>query len=255
MALVRDIERERVTKFALADRIVCPADLAPPDGLDVDRETATAQALAVAIKSLGASQARVDRTFPMIYTHYLRAAGIDVVYDPDQGVIDRRVKTEAELEAMAKAQSVTEAVMEQLCGTIARSRAGAGGVLHDDGTPLTSERIRSMAAEAFMHRGYSMSQGAIIATTPQVADCHHAGSGPLVTGQPIVIDLFPCDETTRYWGDCTRTVVHGQPSDEVISMHAAVCDAKRAAIEKLIVGKTAESVHLAAIVVVPRDRG
>ena len=39
IAMVRDIERERVRKFALADRVVCPADFAPPDGLDADRET------------------------------------------------------------------------------------------------------------------------------------------------------------------------------------------------------------------------
>ena len=92
-----------------------------------------------------------------------------------------------------------------------------------------------------------MPHGAIVATTPQVADCHHAGDGVLMTEQPIVIDLFPRDESTRYWGDCTRTVVHGHPSDEVTKMHAAVCDAKRAAIGKLVAGQTAQAVHLAAV--------
>jgi len=247
IALVRDIERERVRKFAIADRIVCPADFAPPEGLDADRETATAQSLAVAIKTLGGSQARVDRTFPMIYAHYLLAAGIELTYDPQQGVLDRRVKSEEEIELIAQAQAVTESVMEQICGIIARSRVASDGTLEDNGSPLTSERVRSMAAEAFMRRGFSMSHGAIIATTPQVADCHHAGEGPLIVGQPIVIDLFPRDDSSRYWGDCTRTVVHGQPSDRVVAMHAAVLDAKRAATEKLVAGGTAEKVHQAVI--------
>ena len=247
IAMVRDIERERVRKFALADRVVCPADFAPPDGLDADRETATAQAMATAIKALGGLKARVDRTFPMIYAHFLLAAGIELTYDPCQGVLDRRVKSDEEIELIAKAQSVTESVMEQICATIARSRVASDGTLEDNGLSLTSERVRFMAAEAFMRRGFSMSHGAIVATTPHVADCHHAGEGPLVTGQPVIVDLFPRDDSSRYWGDCTRTVVHGQPSDRVLAMHAAVFDAKRAATEKLVAGGTAEKVHHAVI--------
>lgn len=247
VAIVRDIERERVAKFALADRVNCPAEFSPPEGLDADRETATAQALAQAVKSFGATQARVDRTLPMIYAHHLSAAGLLVRYDAELGIRDRRVKSEQEIEWLAKAQGVTEAVMEEICGTIARSRAASDGVLHDNNFPMTSERVRTMANEAFLHRGFSMPHGAIVATTPQVADCHHAGEGPLMTEQPIVIDLFPRDDSSRYWGDCTRTVVHGHPSDEVIRMHAAVCDAKRDATEKLVAGRTAEAVHLAAV--------
>jgi Xaa-Pro aminopeptidase len=247
IAHVRDIERERVAKHAQADRVTSPADFAATNKLDADRETATAQSLAIALKAQGVTTARVDRTFPTIYSHYLIEAGLKVVYDAAQGVIDRRVKTEQEIEMLAKAQSVTESVMEQICGTIARSRPDADGTLLDNAEPLTSARIRAMAAGLFMAKGYSMPHGAIIATTPQVADCHHAGDGPLVTGQPIVVDLFPFDEATRYWGDCTRTVVHGQPSDEVLAMHRAVVSAKRASTEKLVLGQTAEAVHHAAI--------
>jgi len=247
IALVRDIERERVEKFALADRVTCAADFAGGRKLDADRETATAQALALALVSHEVSLVKVDRSLPMIYAHHLQEAGLRLQYDPAQGVLDRRVKTDEEIEWMAKAQSVTESVMEQICGTIARSRADGSGVLMDDASPLTSERVRAMAASLFMARGYSMPHGAIVATTPHVADCHHAGEGPLVTGQPVVVDLFPFDNATRYWGDCTRTVVHGQPSDEVVAMHAAVFEAKRAATQKLVAGQTAESVHHAVI--------
>lgn len=247
IALVRDIERERVIKSALADKVVSPPDFAPAGGFDPDRETATAQALAIALKQHGVQHVCVDRTFPMIYAHHLVDAGLQLRYDASLGVLDRRVKSEEEIEMLAKAQSVTESVMEEICGMIARSRPDADGVLRDNDTPLTSERVRVIAAETFMRRGFSMAHGAIVATTPHVADCHHAGEGPLVTGQPVIVDLFPRDESTRYWGDCTRTVVNGRPSDEVMAMHAAVCEAKKAAIDKLIAGQTAASVHQAAI--------
>ena len=91
-----------------------------------------------------------------------------------------------------------------------------------------------------------MGHGAIVATAPHVADCHHPGTGPLLTGVPVVIDLFPRDDASRFWGDCTRTVVHGQASDVALAMHRAVVDAKQAAIERLRPGATASSVHQAS---------
>ena len=91
-----------------------------------------------------------------------------------------------------------------------------------------------------------MTHGAIVATTPLVADCHHSGEGPLLAGQPIVIDLYPRDESTRYWGDCTRTVVHGDATDAVKAMHAAVLEAKATAIATLAAGVTAHAVHAAS---------
>ncbi len=46
VALVRDIERERVQSVAFADVVQSPPDFAAAGPLDADRETATAQALA-----------------------------------------------------------------------------------------------------------------------------------------------------------------------------------------------------------------
>ena len=247
VALVRDIERERVQSVALADVVQSPPDFAAAGPLDADRETATAQALARSLLAEGIRSVSADRTFPYIYVHHLQAAGIEVRYDRDLGVIDRRVKSDQELEWLAAAQLVTEAVMESICSLIAHCNAATDGVLHHDGAPLTSQRVRSLAGDQFAKHGYSMSHGAIIATAPQSADCHHAGDGPLWTGMPIIVDLFPRNETSRYNGDCTRTVVHGQPSDEVVRMHAAVCDAKRAAELELRVGNTAHQVHQAVL--------
>lgn len=129
---------------------------------------------------------------------------------------------------------------------IARADASADGSLKHQGEPLTSQSVRSMAAIEFMKRGFSMGHGAIVATAPHVADCHHAGDGPLYTERPVVVDLFPRDDSSRYWGDCTRTVVHGQASDTVKAMHAAVVEAKAASEAALTAGNKADAVHKAA---------
>ncbi|MEO1525417.1 MAG: M24 family metallopeptidase [Planctomycetota bacterium] len=245
IALVRDLEMDRVKTQSGCDQICCPADYEPEGGLDADRATATAQALAELLRREGHHTVDADRTFPLIFTSSLGHAGIEVRYDSDLGVLDRRQKSEQEIEFLAEAQAVTEEVMKRTCGLIANAKAGSDGILVADGAPLTSERVRAFAANEFLERDYAMSHGAIVATAPEVADCHHSGSGPLRTGVPVIVDLFPMNNRTRYWGDCTRTVVNGEASDTVRKMHAAVVAAKAAATAKLTIGSTGDAVHKA----------
>ncbi len=247
--IIRDIEVDRARAAGKNEHVFCPADFTPAGGLDADRATATAQAVTELLRREGIEQISADRSLPFIFAWHVMQAGIELRYDADLGVIDRRVKSEQEIKYLQKAQRVTEQGMQFLCQRIARCDADADGVLHYDGQPLTSERARAMAAAFFLEHGFSMGHGAIVATAPQVADCHHAGTGPLRSGVPIIVDLFPQDEQTRYWGDCTRTVVHGTPSPQVLAMHQAVVEAKAAGIALLHPGNTAQQVHQAVIAV------
>lgn len=246
VALVRDLEMDRVRSKSHADDVTCPAEHPPPAGLSADRETATAEAAAQLLRSAKVEEVYADRSLPYIFVWHLEQAEIEVLYDNELGVLDRRAKTHQEIDALAAAQKVTEEVMRMMCETVAGCEVAKDGSLQHEGSTLTSDRVRSMAAIEFMKRGFSMSHGAIVARAPHVADCHHPGEGPLFTGQPIVVDLFPRDESSRYWGDCTRTVVHGEPSDVVQAMHAAVVEAKAASIATLKTGVTADAVHKAS---------
>jgi Xaa-Pro aminopeptidase len=254
IALVRDLEMDRVQQRGHADDVTCPAEHPPPTGLSPDRETATAEAAAQLLRAAKVEEIFVDRSLPYIYAWHLQQAEIVVLYDDSLGVVDRRQKTHQEIDALASAQRVTEEVMRMLCERVAACEVADDGSLIDSGSVLTSERVRALAAIEFMKRGFSMGHGAIVATAPHVADCHHSGEGPLSSGRPIIIDLFPRDEATRFWGDCTRTVVHGEPSAAVQSMHAAVVEAKAAATSLLTAGNTADAIHKAAEQVL-LDRG
>ncbi len=246
IGLVRDLEMDRVRGAGHVDEVTCPSEHAPPNGLSADRETATAEAAAQILRAARVEEVTVDRSLPYIFAWHLQQAEILVNFDDQLGVIERRSKTRAEIESLADAQATTEQVMKFACQTVARCQVGDNGILVHENEPLTSERLRSMVAIEFLKQGYSMTHGAIIATAPQVADCHHSGDGPLYTGRPVVVDLFPRNERTRYWGDCTRTVVHGVVSDAVKAMHAAVVEAKAAATAMLRVGNTANAVHHAS---------
>lgn len=248
--IVRDIEMDRASRSAIADEIRCPADFAPEGGLSGDRETATAQALAECLFRAGVSQATVDRSIPFVFVHHLQCRGIAVGYDASLGVAGRRAKDETEIRYLREAQALTERVMRMACEIIARAEAGPDGVLHHEGSALTSERVRSMIDIFCLENGASNNHGSIVAGGIVGSDCHHRGAGPLRTGEPIIVDIFPTINATHYHGDCTRTVVHGTIPDAVAAMHAAVVEAKGAGQAATRPNATGEEVHLATIGVI-----
>ena len=243
--LVRDIEMDRARKLARADEVGCAADYEPEGGLSGDRDTALAQAGAECLRRNGISHVRTDNSLPMIFTAHLGEAGIEVAYDPQLAVLDRRTKSEEELAHLRQAQSITEEAMELACGMICAATADAEGVLRDGDTVLTSELVRQRITSFLIGKNCSNHHDSIVVTVPHVADCHHHGTGPLRTGLPVIVDIFPRVNATGYWGDCTRTAVNGELSPEIAHMHAAVVKAKADAIAALRLGTTGDAVHQA----------
>jgi Xaa-Pro aminopeptidase len=249
--ILRDIEMQRARKHARADRIQCPADFAPAGGLSGDRETATAQSLAECLRRRGVSRVVADRTLPLIYALEMSRAGIVVDCDPSLGVMERRCKDAQEIEHLRQAQRATESAIRLACETIAKATARGDGVLLHEAHPLTAERLRAIIDVHLLQLGYINPQS-IIACGPIGADCHDHGEGELRTGQPVIIDIFPRNRATLYNGDCTRTVVHGEISDQLKRMHAAVVQAKAAAIAAIRPGITGDAVHAATLAVITR---
>jgi Xaa-Pro aminopeptidase len=251
--ILRDIEMERARKYARVDRVACPANYAPEGGLSGDRETANAQAAVECLRRAGITHALGDRTLPLIFADFARKAGITIECDPEQWVKERRQKSPEEIEHLREAQLITENCVQMACELIAHATARQDGVLMHDGSPLTSERVRATVDHWLLDRNF-VNPMSIIAGGPGAADCHFYGAGELRTGEPVIVDIFPRYRRTRYNGDCTRTVVHGDIPDEVKRMHAAVRAAKLAAEKTIAAGVTGEAVHLATIQAM-RDAG
>ena len=209
LLIIRDIEMERARRHARADRVHCPADFEPTGGLSGDRETATAQSVAQCLVARGVRSVRADRTLPLIFAHFIRAAGIEVECDTEMGVLERRSKDEQELAWLREAQRATERAMQLACETVARASAQADGTLFHDGAPLTSERLRSIIDIHLLSAGYENPES-IVASGAQGADCHDHGHGAIRTGEPVIVDIFPRNRKSLYNGDMTRTVVHGE---------------------------------------------
>ncbi len=242
--ILRDIEMDRARKTARVDQVACPADFAPDGGLSGDRETATAQAAAECLRRAGVTRVAGHRSTPLIFAEMLRRAGIELDCELDLWVHERRQKTAAEVELLRESQRVTEEVMRLACERIARADVRRDGVLLHEGRPLTSEAMRAAIDHWLLDRGF-MNLPSIVAGGRAGADCHDRGHGELRTGEPVIVDIFPRSHATRYWGDCTRTVVNGEVPPELAKMHTAVCSAKAAATATTRAGVTGEAVHLA----------
>ncbi len=240
--IIRDIELARARKHARADSFACPADFAPEGGLSGDRETATAQSVAEFLRRSDIESVVADRSLPFIFAHFIHKAGIRIECDPELGVIERRTKDADEIGHLRESQRLTEEAIRMACELIANAGASADGTLHVNGQLLTSERVRSAVDLFLVERGYQ-APPSIIAGGADGADCHNIGSGPLRTGEPVIVDIFPRNRETFYYGDCTRTVVHGAISPELASMRDAVAAAKAAAIAAVRPGVTGESIH------------
>lgn len=195
---------------------------------------------------------RVAGSFPVAYADRLREAGRTLAIDSDLLESERREKSSEEINAIEDAQRATERATARAFALLSASEE-RNGILHLDGGPLTSERLRTEIELALVKDGLDPGTP-IVAGGPGAADPHWVGGGPLRAGESIVFDVFPRDKRTRYFADMTRTVVKGEPSPLLQDMYDAVLAAQQRALGMIASGVNGRDVH-AAVVETFRQRG
>ena len=194
-----------------------------------------------AVAALGIERATVPGTFPLLLADKLRARDVDVIPDQSFFVERRRVKSEAELEGIRRAQAAAEAGMAAARALLRRAEQNGSG-LEVDGEPLTSERIKGAISRAFLEHG-ATGDDFVVSHGSQSAIGHHAGAGQIEGGEPIVIDLWPRDNESAYCADMTRTYVVGDVPDELAGWHRLCKEALERAVRDVRPGVTAKSVY------------
>lgn len=172
----------------------------------------------------------------------------------DKGTVAgmRAVKTDAEIHSIQRVQAITDDAMD-LAIRLIRSSREEGDVLTRGGEVLTSEAVCNAVQGLLVSRG-CFCRDIIVSCGADSAMPHMQGSGPLVPGQPVVIDISPRDLETGYHSDMTRTVVKGEPDPEVIELWDAVHTAKELASGLVREGVSGADVH-AQVVSYFRERG
>jgi Xaa-Pro aminopeptidase len=165
--------------------------------------------------------------FPIALAHALETY-CKVIVDSGTVLSMRAIKTRPEIQTMKRVQEITQTAMGHAV-TLIRKSTVKKGVLYHKGTPLTSEFIRYSMHCLLLERGCS-AVDTIVSCGKDTAIPHMTGTGPLHADEPIIIDLFPVDDESGYYADMTRTVVKGEPSQEIREMYDTLQEAKRLAV-------------------------
>jgi Xaa-Pro aminopeptidase len=121
-------------------------------------------------------------------------------------------------------------------------KAAAGTDLTWGGSVLTSERLRAEIESAILHRGGAPAN-TIVAGGDQACDPHNRGNGPLHAGELIIIDIFPRDTASGYYGDLTRTFVKGHATEAQRALWETVQAGQRLAIAGTKAGADGKKLH------------
>ncbi|WP_276247121.1 Xaa-Pro peptidase family protein [Haladaptatus sp. YSMS36] len=184
----------------------------------------------------------VPMDFPVGKADGLREQGIAVTADEDDILKDiRAVKLPQEIAHVRAAQKANEQAMHT-AEMLIREATVEDGVLHYEGEPLTSERVRQEIELTLLRHGCALDE-TIVACGADAADPHDRGSGPLLANESIIVDIFPRDKESKYFADMTRTFVKGTPSDELQAWYDISDEALEAALDAVKPGVTGEEIH------------
>jgi Xaa-Pro aminopeptidase len=155
---------------------------------------------------------------------------------------EREAKTDDELRLMRRALSITEKGLARAMEVLAACKSRRGKRLDWFGRVLTSEILRAEIDSAILRAG-GLPANTIVAGGDQACDPHERGSGPLLADSLIILDVFPCDANSGYYGDLTRTVVRGRASEEQRRMWETVREGQALALKKMKPGVDGLKLH------------
>ncbi|MEI7434767.1 MAG: Xaa-Pro peptidase family protein [Methanomicrobiales archaeon] len=186
----------------------------------------------------------VPASFPYGIGHELESL-CEVTLDSGSVENARAIKSDEEINLIRNVQAATDIAMEQAISLI-RASSPKKGVLYHDGSPVTSEQVRSLIHKTLMDYGCHAID-TIVTCGKDTALPHALGIGPLMESEPIVIDTFPADDMSGYFTDMTRTVVRGEPSAELLEMYDAVLEAQDVGMSQVRHGLGGSAVHQAVV--------
>lgn len=188
------------------------------------------------------TQVVTTNDMPLWVADYLRTHGIDLLCVPDVLLQQRETKQEAEREKIEYVQQAAERAMQQAITLIANASVGADGMLYDGTEVITSERVRAVILNALYRDRCTADKGIYVSSGLESAYPSNPGHGPLQAHQPIILDIYPRHEDSRYYADMTRTVSKGTPLQTILHMYEATQEALKQASASLRPGKNGREV-------------
>src|SRR6266404_5971539 len=242
--VLSDLEIDRARKQAEADEFVSYSAREREVQGKQRKAPAYEKVLSHFLRKRGVRSAIVPANFPLGFAEELAAPKIRLRTTNGLFWPEREAKTDEELKLMRRALQITEAGMARAIEVLASSKPGAGKKLSWSGKTLTSELLRAEIDSAILRAG-GLPANTIVAGGDQACDPHERGHGPLYANSLIILDIFPRDAKTGYYGDMTRTVVRGRATEEQRRLWETVKAGQALALKKIKAGVDGLSIHQA----------
>ncbi len=240
--VLSDLEIDRARKQAQADEFVSYSALEREVQGNQRKAPPYEKVLSHFLRKRGVRSALVPASFPLGFAEELNASKIRLRTTQELYWPEREAKTEEELKMMRRALQITEAGMARGIDVLAASKPGAGKKLTWSGKTLTSEVLRAQIDSAILRAG-GLPANTIVAGGDQACDPHERGSGPLKADSLIILDIFPRDAKSGYFGDMTRTVLRGRASERQRELWNTVREGQELALRKMKPGVDGLNLH------------
>jgi len=242
--VLSDLEIDRAKKNAKADEFVMFSQLEREVQGKAKKAPPYEKVLAHFLTKRGVRRAKVPANFPLGFANEIKQKGIAL--ETSEGLFwpAREKKTAEEIRLLERALRITETGMKRGMEILKASKLGAGKKLKWSGKTLTSEILRAEIDSAILRAG-GVPTNTIVAGGDQACDPHERGFGPLQANSLIILDIFPRDAKTGYWGDMTRTVVRGRASEQQRKLWEAVKAGQALALKRIKAGVDGMSIHKA----------
>jgi len=242
--VLSDLEIDRAKKNAKADEFVMFNQLEREVQGKAKKAPSYEKVLAHFLTKRGVKRALVPANFPLGFANEIKRNGIAL--ETSNGLFwpAREKKTAEEIRLLERALRMTETGMKRGMEILKTSKLGTGKKLKWSGKTLTSEILRAEIDSAILRAG-GVPTNTIVAGGDQACDPHERGFGPLRADSLIILDIFPRDGKTGYWGDMTRTVVRGRASEQQRKLWEAVKAGQTLALKRIKAGVDGMSIHQA----------
>ena len=242
--VLSELEIDRARKQAKADEFVSFNQLEREVQGKAKKAPSYEKVLSHFLRKRGVKSTIVPASFPLGYARELAANKIRL--SPTNGLFwpQRETKTDEEIQMMSRALRITETGLARAIEVLKASGIGRGKRLRWRGNILTSEILRAEIDSAILRAG-GIPNGTIVAGGDQACDPHERGFGPLYAGTLIILDVFPRDAKTGYFGDLTRTVVRGRARDAQRQLWETVKAGQALALKRVKAGVDGATIHKA----------
>ena len=225
--VLSDLEIDRGRRQARVDEIVSYSEISGR----LENGAGLADVLRQFLKERRVRKALTPADFPLGLASRLAES---VELTPADGLFwkERERKSAAETARLRRAEKIAESGMARAMEVLAAAGIGKANLLQWGGRRLTSEILRTEIDSAVLRAG-GQPAGTIVAGGAQACDPHERGFGPLRANSLIIVDIFPRDASSGFFGDLTRTVVRGRASDAQRGLWETVREGQALALDAM----------------------